>query len=442
MNAIFIALIVGAVVTAAFGGKMPEVSQSGIDSAKRAVEIAIGLLGMMALWLGLMRILQDAGVMRSIARALAPVMRRLFPDVPVEHPAMGAMIMNIAANILGLGNAATPFGLKAMQELNTLNPHKGVATNSMVLFLAINTSGVAVLPLGVIAIRASLGAENTAGIIAPTILATLCSTIVAILVAKALEGRNHFALERYVDDNGPGEGDSGSSLADAAPSLPETERETERIGDPPPPASRTRTWVLGLVAVALVVALYLQVGRDSAVGWEQARKILSSWLLPVLMAFIVLFGFAHRSRVYESLVKGAREGFNIFVMIIPFLVAILVAVGMFRASGALDWLIAVVQPVTSLIGFPAEALPMALVRPLSGSGAMGVMTETMTQYGPDSFVGFLVSVMNGSTETTFYVLALYMGSIHARAARHAVIACLAADVTGMATALLWSRLFF
>ncbi len=442
MNAIFIALIVGAVVTAAFGGKMPEVSQSGIDSAKRAVEIAIGLLGMMALWLGLMRILQDAGVMRSIARALAPVMRRLFPDVPVEHPAMGAMIMNIAANILGLGNAATPFGLKAMQELNTLNPHKGVATNSMVLFLAINTSGVAVLPLGVIAIRASLGAENTAGIIAPTILATLCSTIVAILVAKALEGRNHFALERYVDNSGPGEGDSGSSLADAAPSLPETERETERIGDPPPPASRTRTWVLGLVAVALVVALYLQVGRDSAVGWEQAREVLSSWLLPVLMAFIVLFGFAHRSRVYESLVKGAREGFNIFVMIIPFLVAILVAVGMFRASGALDWLIAVVQPVTSLIGFPAEALPMALVRPLSGSGAMGVMTETMTQYGPDSFVGFLVSVMNGSTETTFYVLALYMGSIHARAARHAVIACLAADVTGMATALLWSRLFF
>jgi spore maturation protein SpmA len=438
MNAIFIALIVGAVVTAAFGGNMPEVSQAGIDSAKRAVEIAIGLLGMMALWLGFMRVLQDAGVMRSIARRLAPVMRRLFPDVPAEHPAMGAMVMNIAANILGLGNAATPFGLKAMQELNRLNPHKGVATNSMVLFLAINTSGVAVLPLGVIAIRASLGAENTAGIIAPTMLATFCSTVAAILVAKALAGRSYFALERYTEERRPEEEDPASSATDAVRSL----AETEPIDGPNPPASRTRTWFLGLIAVALVGALYLQVGRDPATGWDQAREILSSWLLPVLMAFIVLFGFAHRARVYESLVKGAREGFDIFVMIIPFLVAILVAVGMFRASGALDWLIAAVQPVTSLIGFPAEALPMALVRPLSGSGAMGVMTETMTQYGPDSFTGFLVSVMNGSTETTFYVLALYMGSIHARAARHAVIACLAADAVGMGAALLWSRLFF
>jgi spore maturation protein SpmA len=435
MNAIFIALIVGAVVTAAFGGKMPEVSQAGIDSAKRAVEIAIGLLGMMALWLGFMRILQDAGVMRSIARGLAPIMRRLFPDIPAEHPAMGAMIMNIAANILGLGNAATPFGLKAMKELDTLNPHKGVASNSMVLFLAINTSGVAVLPLGVIAIRASLGAENTAGIAAPTILATLCSTAAAILVAKALQGRTRFSIERVAGDV---EVDQGGPLADAAP----RPGDTEQIDKPPTPSSPRRMGALGVVAAALVVAAYIQVGRDPAQGWEQVREILSSWLLPALMAFIVLFGFAHRTRVYESLVKGAREGFDIFVMIIPFLVAILVAVGMFRASGALDWLIAVVQPVTSLVGFPAEALPMALVRPLSGSGAMGVMTETMTQYGPDSFVGFLVSVMNGSTETTFYVLALYMGSIQARAARHAVIACLAADVTGVVAALFWSRLFF
>jgi spore maturation protein SpmA len=176
MNGIFIALIVGAVVTGAFSGTMPDVNAAGIEYAKRAVTIAIGLLGMMALWLGFMRVLQDAGVMSSIARGVAPVMRRLFPDVPADHPAMGAMIMNIAANMLGLGNAATPFGLKAMQELDKLNPHKGTATDSMVLFLAINTSGVAVLPLGVIAVRASLGAENTAGIVAPTILATMCST--------------------------------------------------------------------------------------------------------------------------------------------------------------------------------------------------------------------------------------------------------------------------
>ncbi len=435
MNGIFIALILGAVLTAAFNGKMPELTQAGIDSAKQAVEIALGLLGMMALWLGFMRVLQDAGVMRSIARGLAPIMRRLFPDVPAEHPAMGAMIMNLAANMLGLGNAATPFGLKAMQELDKLNPHKGVATNSMVLFLAINTSGVAVLPLGVIAIRASLGAENTAGIIVPTLLATLCSTVVGVLIAKSLQNRARFALERYVTKSEPERGAGTSSLADGVPA-------TEAGVEERQPATPARLLLLALFFVALVVGLFIETGRDPATGWDQTREVLSSWLLPSLMAFILLFGYAHRVKVYESLVKGAKEGFNIFVMIIPFLVAILVAVGMFRASGALDWLIAGLQPVTNLVGFPGEALPMALVRPLSGSGAMGVMTETMTQYGPDSFPGFLVSVMNGSTETTFYVLALYMGSIHARATRHALVACLAADVTGMAAALIWSRLFF
>ena len=224
MNGIFIALILGAVLTAAFSGTMPEVSQAGIESAKQAVQIAIGLLGMMALWLGFMRVLQDAGVMHSIARGLAPVMRRLFPDVPVEHPAMGAMIMNMAANILGLGNAATPFGLKAMQELDKLNPHKGVATNSMVLFLAINTSGVAVLPLGVVAIRASLGAENAAGIVVPTILATLCSTVVGVLIAKSLQGRARFAPERHAAATEPASPKATSSLADGMP-------KTESVAD-------------------------------------------------------------------------------------------------------------------------------------------------------------------------------------------------------------------
>ncbi|TDI98678.1 MAG: spore maturation protein [Deltaproteobacteria bacterium] len=435
MNGIFIALILGAVLTAAFSGTMPEVSQAGIESAKQAVQIAIGLLGMMALWLGFMRVLQDSGVMHSIARGLAPIMRRLFPDVPVEHPAMGAMIMNMAANILGLGNAATPFGLKAMQELDKLNPHKGVATNSMVLFLAINTSGVAVLPLGVVAIRASLGAENTAGIIVPTILATICSTVVGVLIAKSLQGRARFAPERHAAATEPKTSEASSSLADGIP-------KTESVAAQAQPASKAGLLALGIFFVVLMIGLTLQTGRDPATGWDQARSILSSWLLPTLMAFIVLFGLAHRVKVYESLVQGAKEGFSIFIMIIPFLVAILVAVGMIRASGALDWLIARLQPVTSLVGFPAEALQMALVRPLSGSGAMGVMTETMIQYGPDSFPGFLVSVMNGSTETTFYVLALYMGSIHVRATRHALAACLAADVTGVAAALVWSRLFY
>ncbi len=429
MNAIFIVLIVTSVVTGAFSGSMAAVNTAGIESAKSAVQIAIGLLGMMALWLGFMRVLQDAGVMTSIARGLAPVMRWLFPDVPADHPAMGAMIMNIAANMLGLGNAATPFGLKAMQELNRLNPRKGVATDSMVLFLAINTSGVAVLPLGVVAIRASLGSENAGGIIIPSLLATAGSTVIAILAARFLQ--RLFPL---------GQGSPEAELDEPPVADEATISEASNTDSRATTPERWRSVPLLLFVVAILGAIALASARTD--GWSLAREVFSSWLLPVLMGVIVLFGFRHRLKVYESLVKGAREGFDIFVMIIPFLVAILVAVGMLRGSGALDWAIKAVGPVTSLIGFPAEALPMALVRPLSGSGAMGVMTETMQQYGPDSFPGFLVSVLNGSTETTFYVLALYLGSVHVRAARHAVAACLAADVAGAGFALLWCRIFF
>ncbi len=438
LNGIFVVLILGSVATAAFTGRMTDVNQAGIDSAKNAVTIAIGLVGMMALWLGFMRVLRDAGLMQAIARGLAPVMRRLFPGVPADHPAMGAMIMNMAANMLGLGNAATPFGLKAMRELETLNPRKGVSTDAMALFLAINTSGVAVLPLGVIAIRASLGSENAAGIFLPSIFATMCSTLVAVLVARSLAGRAAFAPERYEeagDDDGPAE-----TLADGIKGL----EQADEMVAARPPMSPVRA--LGLLAFGLLIALALASHLREAsadVGTVEALKgVANSWLLPLLMATIVLFGFSHRVKVYESFIKGAREGFDIAVMIIPYLVAILVAVGMFRASGALDALVAAVSPLTSLVGFPAEALPMALIRPLSGSGAMGIMTATMTEYGADSFVGYLVSVMNGSTETTFYVIALYFGSIRVRAVRHTLVACLAADVMGVAAALLWSRLFY
>jgi spore maturation protein SpmA len=438
LNGIFIALIVGSVVTAAFNGRMAEVNEAWIDSARFAVETAIGLIGVMALWLGLMRVLRDAGLLRAIAHALAPLMRRLFPEVPPDHPAMGAMIMNMSANMLGLGNAATPFGLKAMQELDRLNPRKGVATNAMALFLAINTSGVAVFPLGVIAIRSALGSENAGGILLPSILATFCSTVVAVLVARALARRSAYAVERYA------EAEAGMEPAETLTAGIQGLDAAEEAVAQRPPASRRRVAAMLLVAAVIAVGLAQQVAGASAEGRleEAGREILQSWLLPLLMTAIVLFGFSHRLKVYESFIQGAREGFQIAVMIIPFLVAILVAVGMFRASGALDAIIAAVTPATSLIGFPAEALPMALVRPLSGSGAMGVMMETMKAYGPDSFVGFLVSVMNGSTETTFYVLALYFGSVRVRAARHTVVACLAADATGVLAALLWCRIFF
>ncbi len=440
LNAIFIALIAGAVGVAAFAGTMSETNQAALDAAKNAVVvIAFGLIGPMALWLGLMRVLRDAGFMAQIARGLAPAMRRLFPDVPAEHPAMGAMVLNLAANVLGLGNAATPFGLKAMRELEALNPRPGVASNAMALFLAINTSGVAVLPLGVIAIRASLGSTNAAGVVLPTVLATACSTLVAVTVAKLLQGRALFSVERAAEALPDGAAPVGT-IESGIKGMDEAERiaTLRRASDP------LRRWLPVGFALLLAFALARQLttGSPDASGFAAAKEVLNTWLLPVLMAAIVLFGYARRVDVYDSFISGAREGFEIAIMIIPFLVAILVGVAMFRASGALGALTGFVSPVTSLAGFPAEALPMALIRPLSGSGALAVMTETMTTHGPDSFVGYLVSVINGSTETTFYVLALYLGSVGIRASRHTVLACLAADFTGIAAALFFSRIFF
>jgi len=432
LNAIFIALLVGAVVTAAANGSMPAVNQALFDSARQAVNIALGLIGTMALWLGFMRVLRDAGVMASIARALAPVMRWLFPGIPADHPAISAMILNMSANVLGLGNAATPFGLKAMQELQKLNPNKAVATDSMALFLAINTAGIAVIPIGTMAVRASLDSANPGGIFIPSILATLCSTITAIIVAKFLARRKVFALERYASNFPVDPSDEESDIDEIK--LPETHD-----------ARSLSRWGVGLMlAVGAWIAAMIVRDLTAAEGdtWEALLAIFNSWLMPLLAVGIALFALSARVKVYDSLVEGAREGFQIVIMIIPFLVAILVAIGVFRASGALDIVLAAIAPVTSLIGFPAEALPMAIMRPLSAQGALGVMTETMQIYGPDSFIGYLVSVLAGSTETTFYVLALYCGSIRLKATRHAVFACVAADIGGALAALFWCRVFF
>ncbi len=430
LNGIFVALVAGAVLVAALTGRMPDANDAALAAAKSAVQITLGLVGVMALWLGFMRVLRDAGFMRAIARALEPVLLRLFPEVPPDHPAMGAIVMNLAANVLGLGNAATPFGLKAMRELETLNPRPGVATNAMALFLAINTSGLAVLPLGAIALRASLGSANPAGIIVPSLIASLCATLAGIAAAKLLERLPIFAAERAADP-GPA----------AAPSADFAALETpERMASPGSPAPPLRAGLLAAFAGALAVAAVFAFRAEPS--FATAKTLLSSWLLPALMAAIALAGFARRISVYDSFIAGAREGLGIAVTVLPYMLAILVAVGLFRASGALDALTGAVAPVTGLVGFPAEALPMALIRPLSGSGALAVMTETMQHYGPDSFAGFLVCVINGSSETTFYVLALYLGSVGARASRHTVLACLAADVAGVAGALVASRIFF
>lgn len=440
LNWVFLFLVAGAVLTAAFGGSMKAVTDASLASARSAVELALGLIGQMGLWLGFMRILQDAGLMRSIARGLAPVMKRVFPDVPADHPAMGAMIMNMAANMLGLGNAATPFGLKAMIELNRLNTRPGVATNAMALFLAINTSGVAVLPLGVVAIRATLGSSDPAGIVVPSILASALNTIVAVFAAKGLERLGMFAPERY---------EAIGSAVETKPiaGMNEAEQVAAKV-EPASLGARLTAWGIG---IAVLVALGLQAWRlmnpESPdvlplSGADTARTIFSDWLLPLLMLSIVLFGLSRRVRVYESFIAGAKESFQIAITIIPFLLAILVAIGMFRASGGMEALVLALAPLTSLIGLPAEALPMALIRPLSGSGAIAVMTETMKTYGPDSLVGYMVGVMNGTSETTFYVLALYFGSVQVRAIRHTLAACMTADVVGLLAAVWVTRWFF
>jgi spore maturation protein SpmA len=437
LNAIFIALIVGSVVTAAYNGNMPAVNKAFFDSAKYAVTIAFGLIGTMTLWLGFFRVLRDAGAMASIARALAPVMRWLFPAIPPDHPAISAMIMNMASNVLGLGNAATPFGLKAMQELQKLNTNKAVASDSMALFLAINTAGIAVFPIGWVAVRSSVGSVNPSAILLPTVLATLCSTITAVIVAKFLARRKIFAYERY------------ASMHPENANVDESDVEKSDVEEiEVPEIEGTRSWSHWGVAFTFAVGAWIaaMITRDLMFAdggtREVAEEIFNTWLMPLLAVTITLFALSKRVTVYESLVEGAKEGFQIVIMIIPFLVAILVAVGVFRASGALDLVLAAVEPVTSLFGFPPEALPMALIRPLSGQGALGVLTETMQTYGPDSFIGYLTSVLAGSTETTFYVLALYCGSIRLRATRHAVFACIAADMGGALAALFWCRIFF
>ncbi len=420
MNYIWMGLIVSAVLYGAFAGTMAEVSRASIDSATSAVTLALGLIGAMAFWLGMMRIVREAGLFHILARKLRPLMTWLFPDVPPDHPAMSAMIMNIAANMLGLANAATPFGIKAMIELNRLNPVPGVATNAMVLFLAINTSNVALFPLGVIALRAAAGSENPGGIWIPTLLATLFSTAVGILAAKTLQ-RVVAPVEAYEADE-----------SSAAAALLEGSEEPDLGGQSE--ATASGRWLPPVFVAAIAIAAAWSIADGLAGGaalGELGRTMISDWLLPVLIGLILCFGFSRRVSVYDAAIAGAREGFEVAVRIIPYLVAILVAVGMLRASGLLGAFIGLIGPFTGAVGLPAEALPMALLRPLSGSGAYAVMAEIMQSQGPDSHVGYLVSTLQGSTETTFYVLAVYFGAAGVSRIRHALAAGLIADVAGV-----------
>jgi len=398
-----------------------------VDSAESAVTLAIGLVGVMALFLGLMKVAEQGGLMRVVAKALRPVLVRLFPEVPPQHQAMGAIIMNLSANILGLGNAATPFGIRAMQQLDKLNPHKGTATNAMALFLAMNTSSVTLLPTGVIALRASAGSEDPAGIVPTTLAATIISTTVAITMAKL--------LQRYWTAPAPDPvpADAGDAAARSGPTdngdpiLTSFGGDGGDDGELPEDPGAYPLWVSLLIfaGVAALIPLTVVYGRA-----------IAPWIIPALVVLLLGYGAASRVRVYEVFVEGAKDGFNVALRIIPYLVAILVAVGMLRESGALELLIDPLSRVTASFGLPGEALPMALLRPLSGSGAYGVLASIIQDpaVGPDSYTGYLVSTFQGSTETTFYVLAVYFGAVTIRRIRHALAAALCADAAGIAGA--------
>lgn len=428
MNVIFFAIVLISFVVAGFRqltwipsgekdgavllhGPMQDLATAMIDGATGSVTLALGLVGVMALFLGLMKVAEKGGLLIVIARTVRPLMVRLFPDVPADHPAMGSMILNMAANALGLGNAATPFGIRAMQQLETLNRSPGTASNAMVLFLAINTSSVTILPTGVIALRAAAGSVDPAGIVPTTLFATICSTTVAIIMAKL--------CQRYwpVTPVTP----SGPVVAEHAPALEIEEPPVEDAGAAYP------LWVsvAALGAIVGLVPLTIFYGRG-----------IAPWIIPGLMVGLLGFGAVRRVPVYEAFVEGAKDGFQVALRIIPYLVAILVAVAMFRSSGALEMLIRPLSAVTELVGLPADALPMALLRPLSGSGAYGILASIIQDpaTGPDSYVGYLVSTFQGSTETTFYVLAVYFGAVQIRRIRHALVAALAADVAGIAAA--------
>ncbi len=429
MNAVFFAIVLVAFLVGGYRqlswvpsaadsvSPMTALGTAMVDAAGGAVTLAIGLVGMMALFLGLMKVAEAGGLLTIIAKTLRPLLVRAFPEVPADHPAMGAIILNLSANVLGLANAATPFGIRAMQELDKLNPVKGTASNAMALFLAMNTSSVTLLPTGVIALRVAAGSQNPAGILPTTLFATCLSTVAAFAAVKVYQRFSAVA---------PAE--APSSAVPAAAVEPVSGAETPQVSAEVS-AGAYPVWVSVTALAGIVAVIPLAVVYGAAV---------SPWIIPGLMVVLLGFGASRRVRVYEVFVDGARDGFQVALRIIPYLVAILVAVAMLRASGALDIIVGWLTPLTSTVGLPGDALPMALMRPLSGSGAYGILASIIQDpaIGPDSYTGYLVSTFQGSTETTFYVLAVYYGAVQVRRIRHTLAAALTADVAGIAGAVI------
>ena len=427
LNYIWLGLVVLAVLIGGFEGKLKEVGDKAFEMAEFSVlKTAFPLIGIMALWLGIMRLAERAGLVALLARLLRPVMRRLFPDVPPEHPAMGSMLMNIAANMLGLGNAATPLGLRAMKDLESLNRHSGTATNAMCTFLAINTSGIQLIPVTAIAIFAANKSTNPTAIVGTAIMATACAATGGVIMAKLLARLPMFRLPE-VEPAGKSRTSRGneSQVSSKTSQSLLTSAATEQ-GDDKAPVKEAATiqplqwWGMMILAAYLLFFLWLFVRfafptvfglplSDEAGKQTLFVRIVDSvskLSIPFLLSVFPLYAGLRRVKVYEEFVDGAKEGFDVAIRIVPYLVAMLVAIGMFRAAGGIDMVSRALGPVMNAVGFPPDLLPMCLMRPLSGSGTLGMFTELVQHFGADSLIARTAGTIYGSTETTFYVLAV------------------------------------
>ena len=378
----------------------PAMMNSTFETSKTAFEISLGLTGVLSLWLGVMKIGERGGVVNALARVLSPLFTRLFPDIPKGHPVTGSIFMNIAANMLGLDNAATPLGLKVMEQLQELNPKKDTATNPMIMFLVLNTSGLTLIPVSIMVYRVQLGAANPTDIFIPILLATFCSTLAGIIITSLFQRINLLNKEMLL--------------------------------------------MLGGMC-AIVAAIIWGFGQLDKDQMNVVSMSVANILLMTSIITFIISGIRRHVNVYDAFIDGAKDGFTTAVRIIPYLVAILVAIGVFRASGAMDFLIDGIKWVVAACGGNTDfvaALPTALMKPLSGSGARGMMVDTMTTYGADSFPGILSCIFQGSTDTTFYILAVYFGSVAIKYTRHAVVCGLLADLAGIVSAIAIAYFFF
>lgn len=432
LNYLWLGLVVAGVLLAAANGKLDAVGPAAFEASKNAVmQIALPLAGLMALWLGMMRLAEKAGLIRALSGFLRPVLARLFPEVPVKHPAMGAMVMNMAANMLGLSNAATPLGLRAMRDLESINPHPGTASNAMCTFLAINTSSVQIIPATAVAILAAAGSARPTAIIGTAFAATLCSTIAGLVAVRMLERAPGYRLP-------PPDPERLRHIGEELAKNEAEEPDTKPFG-----------WKARILLAAFFLAFasagfqliqkFLADGKGPVLAGIESLSVLA---IPLVFAFFPLAAALRKVPVYEEFVEGAKEGIQVALRIIPFLVAILAAIAVFRSAGGIDMISNALSGLLSLLGVPAEILPLLIVRPLSGSGSIAIFSEIVQTHGPDSFVARVAATVLGSTETTFYVIAVYFGSVAIRRTRHAVPAGLIADGVGMIAAIFICRWVF